>query len=105
VTRGYTQIGVMFHIAIALLCVAPSSFAASRSGECHGILHWEKGSFQFGGGAGEGESICVIASSGQRKIMRKCSTGAFCRVRGTVKPCQDSGECVEIRRIERVQKN
>jgi hypothetical protein len=93
------------YIAVGSLLVASTASAASKNGECHGTLHWEKGDFLFGGGAGEGEGICVVARSEHKKIMQQCSPGTFCRVRGTKKPCQDSGECVEIRHVDKVQKN
>jgi hypothetical protein len=94
----------MVQIAVALLCTAPSAFAASTRSECHGILHSDHGSLVLGGGAGEGEAICVVAGSEQGKVLKGCSVGAFCRAHGGTKPCEDSGECVEIGRIDRVQK-
>lgn len=103
--KRYAQIGMMFYIATALLGTAHPASAASTRRECHGILHWEHGSVQFGGGAGEGEGICVVARSEQRKVLKRCSTGVFCRVRGAIRSCQDSGECVEIGRVDGVQKH
>jgi hypothetical protein len=100
------QIIIILNLAIPLLNTAHSAAATLTRGECHGILHRDHGSLQIGGGAGEGEAICVVASSEQSKVVLKsCSLGVFCRVRGAVRPCQDSGECVEIERVDRVQKH
>src|ERR1035437_1865140 len=70
-----------------------------QSNLCSGVLHRADGEIRFGGDIGEGESICVINKADRAKVLEVCSVGSRCRVRGTVSPCRDSGECVEIRKI------
>ena len=68
--------------------------------QCSGILHnWRaEGSdgIGFGGAAGEGEGICVIAKSEENKVLAKCSFNHFCKVQGLQKECKD------LRRMRRV---
>jgi hypothetical protein len=70
--------------------------ASAEMGECSGILHVANGSVEFGGGKGEGEDICVVADSDKKKILSVCAAGKFCRVKGSVAPCADSGECTDL---------
>jgi hypothetical protein len=90
-------------VAFFLLGVCPAMSAQPPKNECSGILHDDHGLLQFGGHAGEGEGICVIAESERGKVMQACSDGRFCRVSGTRAPCKDSGECDEISHVKRAQ--
>jgi len=103
--RLRSQVRVMFCVAIACLGASHVAAGASPRAECHGILHRDHGSIRFGGGPGEGEGICIVVLSEQAKVLKKCSEGVFCRVRGITGPCQDSGECTEIKRVSGVQKH
>ena len=73
--------------------------------ECSGILHGDQYGLRLGGGIGEGEGICVIAKSERHNVLTLCSIGHFCRLRGHVSDCKDSGECVEIRDITSMSKH
>ena len=102
--RACLQLGVTLCAAIAYLGLTYVAVAASPQAECHGILHRDRGYIRFGGNPGEGEGVCVVSRSEQARVLQKCLEGAFCRVHGVAGPCRDSGECVEIRRVSRVQK-
>ncbi len=65
-------------------------------GKCEGILHLNSGELTFGGGAGEGEGVCVINADEQERVLATCSPAKYCKVQGAVELCKDSGECVEI---------
>lgn len=93
--------------AILLVIIVPLSVcsAEARMGECAGTLHSEDDSLEFGGRQGESEGICVVAKSDRKKILATCSVNAFCRVKGLVTSCRDSGECTEISRIVSVTKH
>ncbi len=88
-------------------CVAAGLFwtkaeARPEPGQCDGILHKDGPRLWFGGARGEGESICVIASSEVSKVLKTCSPRHYCRVVGSVDTCKDSGECAEITSITSV---
>jgi hypothetical protein len=90
-------------VAFFLISICPALAAQPSRNVCSGILHDDHGLLQFGGHAGEGEGVCVIAESERSKVLQTCSDGHFCRVSGTPRPCKDSGECDEISRVNRVQ--
>jgi hypothetical protein len=104
VGRPIAHAWVMTGLA-ALIMVTAHAASAASTGECHGVLHLDHGSIQIGGGAGEGEAICLVARSERAKVLKGCSAGMFCRVGGARNACKDSGECVEISRIEWVRKH
>ena len=92
-------------LAVALIVITPyAASAASTRGQCHGVLHLDRGSLVIGGGAGESEGICLIARSEQAKVLKGCSVGMFCRVGGDTDACKDSGECTEISHVAWVRK-
>jgi hypothetical protein len=72
--------------------------------ECSGILHKDRNGLLFGGGRGEGEGICIINNSQESKVLATCSPGEFCRVRGVMKDCKDSGECGELTQVTSVRR-
>jgi hypothetical protein len=86
-----------------LIGIWPAVSAQPPRNQCSGILHDDHGLLQFGGHAGEGEGICVVAESERSKVLRVCADGRFCRVSGKLSPCKDSGECEEIKAVNRVQ--
>jgi hypothetical protein len=72
--------------------------ADPQLGECSGILHADRDSVIIGGGE-EGEGICIINKSQENFVLSKCRIGQFCRVKGVVDECRDSGECSEMLRV------
>jgi hypothetical protein len=71
--------------------------ADPQLGECSGILHADRDSIIVGGD--EGEGICVINKSQENTVLSKCRIGQFCRIKGVVDTCKESGECSEVLRV------
>ncbi len=71
---------------------------------CAGILHKDQNGIRFGGGRGEDEGICVIDKSEEKKVLAVCSIEHYCKVKGQVDDCKDSGECSEITNISSVSR-
>jgi uncharacterized protein (TIGR02594 family) len=71
---------------------------------CGGTLHRADGDLRFGGESGEGESICLINKADEIAVLAVCSVGSPCRVRGTVKDCDGSGECAKISKLKSIAK-
>jgi hypothetical protein len=69
-----------------------------------GILHKDRDGLRFGGGKGEGEGICVINKSEESKVLAACSPGQFCKVKGVIEDCKDSGKCSELTHIRSVRR-
>ena len=93
-------------IALALFLATDISsvFARSRMTGCSGILHRDQSGLSFGGGPGESEGICVFAQSDEALVLKVCHVGRFCRVKGDLHDCKDSGECEQLDHISRIQK-
>jgi hypothetical protein len=72
--------------------------------KCTGILHRDRDGLRFGGANGEGEGICVIRKSEERKVLARCSVGHHCIVKGLIDSCKDSGECAEILSVTSARK-
>jgi hypothetical protein len=90
---------------VALLVINP--VVATRAQvwqECVGILHKERDGLRFGGGKGEGEGICVINKSEESKVLAACSPGQFCKVKGVIEDCKDSGKCSELTHVISVRR-
>jgi hypothetical protein len=83
---------------------ADTAAAEPQAYQCAGILHKDQNGISFGGGKGEDEGICVINKSEEKKVLAICSVGHYCKVRGQVDLCKDSGECVEITNISFVSR-
>jgi|SRR5580704_4306332 hypothetical protein len=79
-----------------------SVLAEPQDGQCAGILHQDKTGLKFGGGD---EGICIIKKEDETRILSACTVGRYCRVKGQVDPCKDSGECVEITNITAASSN
>jgi hypothetical protein len=92
--------------SVAVLVVSSglthSVLAEPQDGQCTGILHQDKTGLKFGGGD---EGICIIKKEDESRILSACTVGRYCRVKGQVDPCRDSGECVEITNITAVSSN
>ena len=83
---------------------AQTAFAAPSAGQCSGVLHKTDDQLMFGGGKGEDEGIYIVRKADEAKVLAVCAVGKFCRVRGTVDDCTDSGECSELTSITTVRK-
>ncbi len=90
-------------LAVYLMITSQLAQAEPQSSECFGILHNDTKGMRFGGGRNEDEGICVIKKTDESKVLAVCSIGHFCRVKGLVDDCNDSGECVELTNITSVQ--
>jgi hypothetical protein len=73
--------------------------AETRIDFCGGILHRDREGLRFGGGRGFDETVCYVKKVDERKVLAQCAVGRYCKVKGTVAACQDSGECLEISNI------
>ncbi|WP_377828841.1 hypothetical protein ACFKHW_38080 [Bradyrhizobium lupini] len=95
----------LFVIAVMLIIPTTGTFAEQKPGKCSGVLHNVKGDVRLGGGAGEGEGICVINKTQVNWVLNVCSVGKKCTVRGMVDLCEDgSGECAEVFLVTSVRK-
>jgi hypothetical protein len=92
-------------ILLTVIATLTSQSASARMGQCSGILHQENHSIGFGGRTGETEGICIVGKSDRKKVLATCSLGNFCRLRGIVQNCRESGECTEISRISSVSRH
>ena len=104
VIRNWTSTGLIFWICLILVglkILFPSvqAHADPQLGECSGILHADRDSLMIGGGEGEGEGICIINKSQESNVLRGCRIGQFCKIKGVIDECKDSGECSEMLRV------
>ena len=95
-------------VLLFLTAVSSSYFEGAHAephlGECAGVLHRDQDGVRIGGGWGEDEGICVINKSDERKVLAVCGLEKFCRVRGLIDDCKDSGECSELTKIYSIWK-
>jgi hypothetical protein len=93
----------MTALAFLAVVLAPDRVAAEQSeptfSYCDGVLHASEGQILFGGAVGEDEGICLVAEPDWEKVLSTCLVGRYCKVRGSVRYCEDAGECVEIRDV------
>jgi hypothetical protein len=85
-------------LVCAVLGGAPAD-AQPRIDRCDGVLHRKGDELWFGGGHGEGESICVIAPAQVGKVLAVCAVGRYCSVAGVGGDCEGSGECTEMKSV------
>jgi hypothetical protein len=95
---------MIFGTLLVGLTACFGAYAAPQMDQCSGILHRGAEGLRMGGGRGEGEGICVIRKADELKVLEVCRVGRFCRVRGLIDLCRDSGECVEIHRVTSVRR-
>jgi hypothetical protein len=96
---------VFFLLAVGgIVGIGTFQVPAQAQQECSGILHKDRNGLRFGGGRGESEGICIINNSEESKVLATCSPGQFCKVKGVMKDCKDSGECGELTRVTSVRR-
>ena len=76
--------------------------AGPRYSRCFGILHRDQYGIRFGGSRNEGEGVCIIDKSQEKKVLAICSVEHYCEAKGLVDYCKDAGECVQITGITSV---
>jgi hypothetical protein len=91
-------------LALAALLVSGPSDAAGQIGVCEGILHRDTDGLWVGGGAGEGEGICLVSKADRARVLAVCAPDRHCWIKGQVNDCKDSGECSEISAVTAVRK-
>jgi len=88
----------------AALPAPRSSRAEGQLGVCEGTLHENRDGLRIGGGAGEGEGICLVGKADMARVLAVCTLGHHCRIKGQMSDCKDTGECAEISRITAVRR-
>lgn len=83
-------------LALAGLLASGPLHAEGRIGVCEGTLHRDRDGLRIGGGAGEGEGICLIGKGDRAKVLAVCIVDRHCWVKGRISDCKDSGECSQI---------
>jgi hypothetical protein len=84
--------------------ISMPSYAGGKVDQCRGRLHQDNTGLWFGGGQGEGESICEIGKSERAKVLAVCKPEQPCRISGHATTCKDAGECAEFTSITSIQK-
>jgi hypothetical protein len=92
-------------LATAIACVmlsAPAHAEATRLGTCSGKLsRLPEGEWVIRTGR---EGICTFRDEAVKiKVLATCFAGRGCEVTGSIGECEDSGECSEVRSVQRVR--
>lgn len=98
------RLAITVMACLAALLASGSSRAESQPGVCAGTLHRDRDGLRIGGGAGEGEGICLVGKTDTARVLAVCIVGRHCRIKGQMSDCKDSGECAEISGITAVRK-
>ena len=90
--------------SLALVLVAGQQARAKDitwRGSCAGILHFDRElGLTVGGGAGEGESTCLVRKADWHRVLRTCAVDRSCAINGVIHECPDiPAECSEIKQI------
>jgi hypothetical protein len=91
-------------LALAALLASGPSDAAGQPGVCQGILHRDSDELRIGGGAGEGEGICLVGKADMARVLAVCTPNHHCWIKGQMNDCKDTGECAEISGVTAVRK-
>src|SRR5579872_7279183 len=83
-------------LALAALLASGPLHAEGRIGVCEGTLHRDRDGLRIGGGAGEGEGICLVGKGDTSKVLAVCTVNRLCWIKGRISDCKDSGECSQI---------
>jgi hypothetical protein len=87
----------------ALILLAGHARAVDKTWDsaCGGILHFDRElGLRLGGGAGEGESICLVRRRDWQRVLKVCAVEETCTVRGVIHECPDIPiECSEVKQI------
>lgn len=92
-------------LVLAALLASRSSRAEEQRGVCEGPLHRDLHGLRIGGGAGEGEGICLVGEADTERVLAVCTINRRCRIKGQMSDCKDSGECSVVSRITSVRKH
>ena len=89
--------------SLALVLVAGQARAEDITwrGSCAGILHFDRElGLRLGGGAGEGESTCLIRRPDWQRVLRICAVDHSCTIMGVIHECPHIPiECSEVKQI------
>ena len=89
--------------SLALVLLAGHARAVDKTWDsaCGGILHFDRElGLRVGGGAGEGESICLVRRRDWQRVLKVCAVEKTCTVRGVIHECPDIPiECSEVNQI------
>ncbi len=83
-------------LALTALLASGPTRAEVRIGVCEGTLHRDRDGLRIGGGAGEGEGICLVGKGDTSKVLAVCTVNRLCWIKGRISDCKDSGECSQI---------
>ena len=88
-------------LALALVAGRAEAKDITWRGFCAGILHFDRElGLRLGGGAGEGESTCLVRRPDWQRVLRICDVGHLCTIRGVIHECPDiPTECSEVKQI------
>jgi hypothetical protein len=102
-------IAVVFALSITNAFAAPHNIDdMATTHQCSGTL--SRSDAQRGNGDNlalsnpDNEGICIIAKADEPKVLRGCAVGQFCVVTGSIKLCEDAGECVEVGHVTRAKR-
>ena len=88
-------------LALVLLAGQARAVDVTWGSACGGILHFDRElGLRVGGGAGEGESICLVRRRDWQRVLRVCPVEQTCTVKGGIHECPDIPiECSEVKQI------
>jgi hypothetical protein len=99
--RPTRRLAAIASLALVLLAGQARAVDITWGSACGGILHFDPElGLRVGGGAGEGESICLVRRRDWQRVLRVCAVEQTCTVRGVIHECPDIPiECSEVKQI------
>ena len=99
--RPRRRLAAIASLALVLLAGHARAVDKAWDSACGGILHFDRElGLRLGGGAGEGESTCLVRRPDWQRVLRICDVGHLCTIRGVIHECADIPiECSEVKQI------